>query len=81
MRIAMDAAGRVVIPKAVRDGLRLAPGQPLEVLARDGHIEISPAPTAMELVEVDGVQVAVPAVELPPLTDDVVRTTLEQTRR
>lgn len=81
MRTTIDGAGRIVIPKAVRDGLRLSPGQPLEVTERDGHIEITPAPTSMKLVERDGGPVGVPDQDMPPLTDEVVRSMLEQIRR
>jgi hypothetical protein len=53
----------------------------LEIRERDGRIEIEPAPTAMALVRRSGGPVAVPAEKLPPLTDDLVRETLERTRR
>jgi AbrB family looped-hinge helix DNA binding protein len=77
----MDQGGRVVIPKALRERLQLRPGNPLEILERDGHIEVSPAPTSMTLVRSDGVPVALPEGELPLLTEEVVRSTLEQVRR
>lgn len=81
MRTAIDAAGRLVIPKPLRDSLHLHGGQEVEVLERDGRIEIEVVPTPMALVESDGGPVAVPAVELPPLTDELVRAVLERTRR
>ncbi|WP_261567869.1 AbrB/MazE/SpoVT family DNA-binding domain-containing protein [Frankia gtarii] len=81
MRTAIDAAGRVVIPKALRDALGLRAGQPLEIAERDGRLEIVPASTPMTLVdEGDGV-VAVAEADMPVLSADLVRTTLERTRR
>jgi hypothetical protein len=53
----------------------------VEIRERDGRLEIEPAPTAMTLVRRKGGVVAVPADPLPPLTDDLVRATLEGTRR
>ena len=81
MRTAIDSAGRVVIPKALRDRVGLGGGRAVEIRERDGRIEIEPAPTPMKLVRRSGGPVAVPDERLPPLTDDVVRATLERTRR
>jgi len=81
MRTTIDAAGRVVVPKALRDRLGLSGGRVLEIREREGRIEIEPAATAMTLEEREGGPVAVPDEELPPLTDDIVRATLERTRR
>jgi AbrB family looped-hinge helix DNA binding protein len=40
METTIDRAGRLVIPKAVRDSAGLRPGQPLRVECRDGKVEI-----------------------------------------
>jgi AbrB family looped-hinge helix DNA binding protein len=81
MRTTIDSAGRVVIPKELRDRLGLEGGTALELRERDGRIEIEPAPAAMKLVRRSGGRVAVPEQRLPPLTDEIVRETLERTRR
>lgn len=81
MRSAIDAAGRVVIPKEMRERLGLNGPRPVEIRERDGRIEIEPHVSPMSLVRRPGGLVAVPEEELPPLTDDIVRETLERVRR
>ena len=81
MKASVDAAGRIVIPKDLRERLGIRRGRALEIRERDGRIEIEPAATAMSLVRRPGGAVAVPKEKLPPLTDDLVRETLERTRR
>lgn len=77
----IDAAGRIVVPKAVRQMLGLSAGQELEIRVGDGRIEIEVAATPMNLhLRGKGV-VAVPERKLPPLTADQVRETLERVRR
>ncbi|MGO8731961.1 MAG: AbrB/MazE/SpoVT family DNA-binding domain-containing protein [Terriglobia bacterium] len=39
----MDSAGRLVIPKKIREEAGLKPGAVLDVSCRDGQIEIQPA--------------------------------------
>jgi AbrB family looped-hinge helix DNA binding protein len=77
----VDAAGRVVIPKDLREKFGIRRGRALEIRERDGRIEIEPVPTSMTLVRRSGGAVAVPGDKIPPLTDDLVRDTLERTRR
>jgi AbrB family looped-hinge helix DNA binding protein len=80
MKTTIDSAGRVVIPKALRMRLGLRGGESIEIRERDGRIEIEPVATRMELIESDGGLVAVPERELPPLTDEIVRATIERIR-
>lgn len=77
----MDAAGRVVIPKALRLALGFKPGQALEARALDGRLELEIAPTPMKLKRRGKGVVAVPQEKLPPLTSEQVRETLERVRR
>lgn len=81
MKSTIDGAGRVVIPKSLRQRLGLKGGETLDIRERDGRIEIEPAATPMSLVEGKGGAAAVPEEDLPPLTDEIVRATLERTRR
>lgn len=81
MRSTIDAAGRIVVPKRLREALGVAPGQALELEVRDGRLEIEPAPTYMRLERRRGRLVAVPEEPLPTLTAEQVRDALEQTRR
>ena len=81
MKTAIDAAGRIVVPKPLRDALGLAPGQLLDITAGDGRLEIAIAPTPMTLKRRGKSVVAVPDRTLPPLTAEQVRDALERTRR
>ena len=81
MQTTIDAAGRIVVPKALRDAMGLGPGQELELELHDGRLEVAVAPSAMRLKGRGRRVVAVPEDELPPLTAEQVRATLEQTRR
>jgi len=82
MRTTIDAAGRVVIPKQLRQAAALEPGQQLEIVERNGRIEIEPVSAPIELVERDGFLAAeTPGEDAPTLTSDEVRDLLERTRR
>ena len=81
MKTTIDAAGRIVVPKALRQELGLKPGQLLEMRAGDGKLEVEIAPTAMALKRRGKGVVAVPTAKLPPLTADEVRDALERVRR
>lgn len=81
MKVAIDAAGRIVVPKSLRQALGLKPGQILEIRAGDGRLEIEIAATPMRLEKRGKGVVAVPEGELPALTAEQVRETLERTRR
>ena len=81
MKTTIDKAGRVVVPKELRDRLGLHGGEPLEIREADGRLELVPVPAKVRLEERDGGVVAVPEDDLPPLGDDLVRETLERSRR
>lgn len=81
MRTTIDAAGRIVVPKSLRQALGLKAGQALEIRAGDGRLEIEIAATPMQLVKRGKGVVAVPDAPVPPLTAELVRETLERVRR
>lgn len=81
MKTTLDDAGRLVVPKALRQALGLKAGQALEIRAGDGKLEIEAAATPMQLQKRGKGVVAVPQEDLPPLSADQVRETLDRVRR
>ena len=81
MKTTIDAAGRIVVPKSLRQALGLKAGQSVEIRAGDGRLEIEIAPTPMRLKKRGKGVVAVPDARLPALTAEQVRDTLERVRR
>ena len=81
MKTTIDSAGRIVVPKSLRQALNIKPGQTLEIRAGDGRLEIEITATPMTLKRRGKDVVAVPDVGLPKLTADAVRETLEHIRR
>ena len=81
MRSTIDQAGRVVIPRQIREELGWEGGEEIDIVLADGSVSISPVMTKMNLVETDDGVVAVPETELPQLTADVVQRTQDSIRR
>src|SRR3989442_13562297 len=77
MKAVIDRAGRIVVPKPLRQALGLKPGQPLEIRAADGRLEIEIASTPMQLRKRGKGLVAIPKAKLPPLTAEQVRDSLQ----
>ena len=81
MKITIDAAGRLVIPKEIRREAGLTPGMPLEVRWEGGRIEITPAPLPVKLVRRGRLLVAVPKSDVSPLKAETVERTRGAIRR
>lgn len=81
MSTTIDAGGRVVIPKHLREATGLVPGARLDIVVRDGLIVLVPVASKIALVERDGGLVAEADEEMPTLTAEAVREVLEATRR
>jgi len=78
MRVSIDSAGRVVVPKRLRDELGFSPDTPLEIDVVDGHLELSAPHEPAKLVR--GPHGPYFAATGTPLTDEDVRRTLEAVR-
>ena len=81
MKAKIESAGRIVVPKPLRELLGLEPGQKLEIRATDGGLEIEILPTPMRLKKRGKGVVAIPETALPPLRSEDVRDALERVRR
>jgi AbrB family looped-hinge helix DNA binding protein len=81
MKTTIDRAGRLVVPKRIREEAGLSPGSELTIRVADGRIEIEPAPLEVRLVKRGRLTVAVPRKRLPPLTNEAVGKTLDRLRR
>jgi AbrB family looped-hinge helix DNA binding protein len=79
MRTTIDAAGRLVVPKPLREELGFAPGTELEVSAVEGRLEVAiPSRTRVEEGP-HGVRFAADTAQR--LSVEQVRTLMERGRR
>jgi AbrB family looped-hinge helix DNA binding protein len=81
MKTTIDRAGRLVVPKKIREAAGIVPGSELTIRVADGRIEIEPAPLDVRLVKRGSLTVAVPRKQVTPLTPEVVGQTLDRLRR
>lgn len=81
MRVAIDRAGRMVLPKTIREAVGLTGGEEVEIRLAGAVIEIEPVqpvvrmrtrPGRLPVLEVEG--------EAEHVTDEDVRTGLEEQR-
>lgn len=77
----MDRAGRIVLPKAVREAAGLAPGTVLRIRVTGHRIELEPAPLPVQLERHGKLLVAAPRQVQPPLRATDVRATQAALRR
>ena len=81
MKIAMDAVGRLVIPKALRTELGIGGPTELEVVARDGVIELSVADVPARVEDRPDGPVIVTETPMSPLSVEEVRAAIDRVRR
>ncbi len=80
MRARIDKAGRLVLPKPIRDELGLAAGQEIEVRVEAGKAIIEPRVMGWHVERRGRLSVLVPDGPVPQLTDADVREALERGR-
>ncbi|HXP86300.1 MAG TPA: AbrB/MazE/SpoVT family DNA-binding domain-containing protein [Bryobacteraceae bacterium] len=56
-KLILDSAGRIVIPKSLRDELHLAAGDALQIESEGERIVLRPVPTSMPLCKEGGIWV------------------------
>lgn len=80
METTIDKAGRLVVPKSVREAARLRPGTRLRFRVREGRVEIEPVPLNVALERRGSAVVAIPRGEQPVLTTAEVEETTARLR-
>jgi len=73
----IDSAGRLVLPKAIREEAGILPGMALKIKVQDGRIELEPVAREIRVVQKGPLRIAVPVEEGPSLTEE----TVEKVRR
>lgn len=81
MQITVDAAGRVVIPKQIRDRLGLGPGSALELDEWGDHLELRPAGRDVWIDRSGDRPVARTTADAPGLSGQDVRELTDRLRR
>lgn len=78
METVIDRAGRVVLPKSIRDALGLLPGTKVDISPYGAGVQIVPAGRTARIVKENGRLVAVSETEV---TDEVVFALIDAGRK
>jgi AbrB family looped-hinge helix DNA binding protein len=76
----IDRAGRIVVPKAIRDAANLRPGTEVQFRVQGGHVEIEPVPLTVNLRRRGSLVVAVPQENQPVMRAADVDKTIAELR-
>lgn len=80
MNATIDKAGRLVVPKAIREAARLEPGTEVQFRVVSGRVEIEPMPLEVALEQKGSFVVAVPRGKPPMLKASAVEDTVATVR-
>lgn len=81
MKSTIDRAGRIVVPKAIREAAKLRAGTELDIRLIEGRLEIEPAPLRVKLERRGKLLVAVAPAQQPTLTAKDVEETIDSLRQ
>lgn len=81
MKVAIDSAGRMVIPKSYREELGIAGAGEVEMTAADGRIELSVPDVEARLDRRGGLPVIATDEPTRPLTVEAARAAIDRVRR
>lgn len=70
----IDTAGRIIVPKSLRDELRIAAGQKLSLRVHNGVLEVEPVAEPVTLKKSGRLVVATAAKRVKLSSDTVART-------
>lgn len=76
----IDSAGRLVLPKAIREEAGILPGMTLRITVQEGKVEIEPLPGEVKIVQRGPLWIAVPAEAGPALSEETVDQVLRKVR-
>jgi AbrB family looped-hinge helix DNA binding protein len=74
----VDQAGRIVLPKSIRDALGLLPGTRVDVSPYGAGVQVIPAGRTARLIEENGVLVSVGET---PVDDDILFSLIDAGRK
>ena len=80
MRSTIDRAGRIVVPKEIREAAGLRPGTEVQFRVQGGHVEIEPVPLPVTLKRRGSLVVAVPQANQPAMRAADVDQTIAELR-
>lgn len=78
MQTTIDGAGRIVVPKQLREALGLGPGSRVDISLYGAGLHLVPSGRTARIVDVEGQLVSDSATEV---TDDVVFRLIDEGRR
>ncbi|MDJ0339703.1 AbrB/MazE/SpoVT family DNA-binding domain-containing protein [Cryobacterium sp. PH31-O1] len=78
MEVTLDAVGRLLVPKALRDALGLQPGSTVDISQYGSGLQVLPAGRTARLIEEGGVLVATSST---PIDDDTMFGLIDAGRR